>query len=474
MIWLIPFAHLFASTPALTAPAPPGVAITPAKTVSVEADGTYILTSANQANSLAFENNGAQPLDIEGADLSPHWNLAAAMTGAYHVSLEYSASDPSGKCNITIQGGSHGRAVVDRIPNTMPELNQANSTAGAPLQIVTLKKQLRIDEKDSPFILTLNHHGAEGAFKLRRIVLTPVAPHRKAARKPVRGFHVTAYLPEYRVLTVSDTCITGVTDLIFFSIAPTRDGGIDPSRMSPAIEARLKDIRTKSQVPMMVAFGGGDRSETFAAMATDPGRRRLFILDLVQFLINHGFDGVDYDWEFPDPPAEHAALSSLIVETKQALEPYGLQVSSAVAPWDEFTKETYAAVDQLNLMTYFDNHYAPISNAIKDTEDLIKKGADPKKICMGIPFYGEMTDGKGDGPTYAEVAAKYHPAPDQDLVNGIAFNGPATVGAKTDFAAKRHLRGVMIWELGQDTPDGTLISAVKASAPTESRDRNGR
>jgi len=281
---------------------------------------------------------------------------------------------------------------------------------------------------------------------------------------PTADFRIVGYLPEYRVMTVDPVVASTVSDLIFFSLEPTPDGGIDSHRLTPPIEARLRTIQKNNpQLRRLVAFGGADRSNGFAPMATDPARRRRFITALGPFCRAHGFAGVDYDWEFPKTAAESRALASLVVETKRALAPLGLTVSIAVAPWDDFPAPVLAAVDALHFMTYFDDKQrAPLMHAVQETEALLRKGAARKKVMMGVPFYGEQRDSSDVTPTYGEIAKRYHPAPETDTVDGVAFNGPATIRQKTRYAFRHRLGGIMIWELGQDTRDGVLLRAIRA------------
>lgn len=281
-------------------------------------------------------------------------------------------------------------------------------------------------------------------------------------------FRVVAYLPEYRALTVDPGVLGGVTDLIFFSIAPTQDGGIDTTNLTPLIKARLQEIKRRyPKLRLLVAIGGADRSDAFAPMAKDPRRREKFIGELLRFCQTHGFSGVDFDWEFPRNQAESSTLNALILETKSMLFRHGLLVTLAVAPWDRFPKEVLSSVDSLHLMTYFDGtQHTALANARRETEDLIRKGADPHKICMGMPFYGEMVGQKDKTPSYGEIMQKHHPVPESDEADGVAFNGIRTVRHKTRYALERSLGGVMIWEIGQDTPDGTLLNAIRAEIGT--------
>ena len=61
--------------------------------------------------------------------------------------------------------------------------------------------------------------------------------------------------------------------------------------------------------------------------------------------------------------------------------------------------------------------------------------------------------------------------PDVDEVDGIYFNGIKTIERKTQFAIKKGLGGVMIWEIGQDASgDSSLLKAIQ-SARLTAKDR---
>jgi len=278
---------------------------------------------------------------------------------------------------------------------------------------------------------------------------------------PAPKFRIAAYLPEYRVLSLDPAVAANVTDLIFFSIEPTPDGGIDSSRLTPEIEARLMAIKKRYHVRLMVAFGGGDRSSSFPAMATDAGRRALFVENMAQFLTRHGFDGVDFDWEFPNNPAEKDGLTALVVETKRRLKPLGMQVSVATAPGDWFDPKLIAAADQFNVMSYFDeSRHVGLAVSQTDVNHLLRNGAKPEQISLGIPFYAKNTITGVDDMSYGELEAKHHIAPKEDTAGDHIFNGIQTVKDKTQYTLDRGLGGVMIFELGQDTGSGALSHAI--------------
>ena len=289
--------------------------------------------------------------------------------------------------------------------------------------------------------------------------LGSTAPKAPAARS---DFRIVAYLPDYRAGTVDPAEMASVTDLIFFSIGPTPDGGLDTTRLTPTLKAKVWDVKRRYHLTLRVALGGADRSGGFGAMATDPVKRTRFVQALTQFCVHNKFDGADCDWEFPANKTEDTAFMALLVETKRAFTPHHLSLSMAMAPWQDITPIAADAVDEFNLMTYYDDsHHAALPHAQADLRGLLQKGVPARKIFLGIPFYAEGIADAGVTPPYADIVRQYHPAPDVDEVNGLAFNGPGTVQAKTREALGQHLGGVMIWEIGQDATDKSfLIRAI--------------
>lgn len=49
-----------------------------------------------------------------------------------------------------------------------------------------------------------------------------------------------------------------------------------------------------------IAIGGwNEGSEKYSAMAKNPEARKAFADSVVKFLVEHSFDGLDLDWEYP-------------------------------------------------------------------------------------------------------------------------------------------------------------------------------
>ena len=73
-------------------------------------------------------------------------------------------------------------------------------------------------------------------------------------------------------------------------------------------------------------------------MARDPARRTVFIDSVVAFMQKFGFEGLDFDWEYPgffegsDEENDRDNFSALIKEIAERLHPMGYILTAAVSP----------------------------------------------------------------------------------------------------------------------------------------------
>jgi GH18 family chitinase len=172
---------------------------------------------------------------------------------------------------------------------------------------------------------------------------------------------------------------------------------------------------------------------------------------MITFCQANAFDGVDLDWEHPKGPAQQAAYTRLIVETKKAFTPVRLSLTAAIAGWQQLSPTAAQALDRIHLMSYdAQGKHSTLRQARQDIDRLRRAGIPAGRICLGLPFYGRSLDKKRTAYTYAEIVRRFAPASTADETNGIFFNGPATIRRKTRLAISSGLAGVSIWEIGQD------------------------
>jgi len=272
-------------------------------------------------------------------------------------------------------------------------------------------------------------------------------------------FRVIGYLPDYRILEPGwGNCLT---DLILFSVEPLASGELDTSRITPELLQALQAMKARYGTRIHVAVGGYQRAKDFAEMALEPKRRAKFVKSLTEFVLANHFDGVDYDWEFPADKNEADAYVALIGETGQILHPYGMLVSVALYPLPELDVLQYGVADRIHIMSYDrGERHATYEQAQKDMQFFLEAGLTREKLILGIPFYGRTISSPHKSYTYSEIVQEYFPLPETDELPDLFFNGKDTVQRKTCYARDQGFGGVMIWELGQDSP--SIYSLVRS------------
>lgn len=200
-------------------------------------------------------------------------------------------------------------------------------------------------------------------------------------------------------------------------------------KYDPQNFAALRQLKKqKPELKTLIAVGGWDWSERFSDAALTEESRKTFAESCVAFMIEHGFDGVDLDWEYPVQggasdnvrrPEDRENFTLLMKTLRQKLDersaadgkPYLLTFAGGC--YTTYIKNTQLdelgeIVDFANLMTY-DMHgtwdvrtdfnaplYPPDRSALEQLNWSVDKtvnlwlnaGMPAEKIVLGIPFYG--------------------------------------------------------------------------------------
>lgn len=259
---------------------------------------------------------------------------------------------------------------------------------------------------------------------------------------------------------------------------------------------------------ILISLGGWGQSSGFAPMAADSTTRRKFIQNLITYCETRGYDGADFDWEFPENATQRANLTTLIKEVREAFDqthPEWLLTMVAVASNWSGQWHDYAAlsqfVDWFNLMAYdfhgswttHAGHNAPLFAPSTDYDGSAHQGVlylrnqrriPQEKIHLGMPFYGkECNATRLYGPSsnwtdleYASIVPRLNSGWDYFwdevakapyLLNTartkfVTFDDSLSLTGKCDYVKQNGLGGVMIWALGQDVFNNTqpLLEAV--------------
>jgi chitinase len=298
------------------------------------------------------------------------------------------------------------------------------------------------------------------------------------------------------------------------SVDGTRD---DPSSRFRGYFHQLKELKQRyPRLKVLISLEG--EAADFREDAK-PEHFREFVSSCVDmFLRGHFapgvtepglFDGIDVNWEFPQQ-TDAANFCALIEEFRRQMNAvrHGLKLSIAVGdqpqmqPGTDFRKIT-PLVDEIGIMNYdytgpwetrtgflaplfpagdAKEKYGSVAESVAAYE---KAGVPAGKLLMGIPFYGyewrgvaSENDGlfqHGKGVTESRPYRAIRHLQRQhstrrdlisqapwifDGINFLTFDDPVSIAYKCGYAVRQKLRGIMVWELGQDTADAVLLNAA--------------
>lgn len=302
------------------------------------------------------------------------------------------------------------------------------------------------------------HQYKLAAFLLCAVLLSIGGMSVRAAEKSLA---VVGYLPEYRIAEANPRQLSALTDLIYFSLEPSKEGTLPDQPIPPDTLKKLSEIQKVSQCRILISIGGWGRSKSFPDLAADPTARKKFVTALTALCQTNGFAGIDLDWEHPKGEVQLESYRLLLSETREQFAPLGLLVTVAQASWQDLGEGVYQVVDRVHLMSY-DHEFpqATMAKAKEDVERLLAWGCPARKIALGVPFYGRNKE--RETQTYRQlIAGRAFDATESEW-KGFAFNGRRTMSEKVDYVGKKGLGGIMIWEVGQDSTEveTSLLAAI--------------
>jgi chitinase len=285
----------------------------------------------------------------------------------------------------------------------------------------------------------------------------------------------------------------------------------------------LRNLKNKNPaLKIIISVGGWDNSKRFSDAALTDSSRETFARSCISFILEHGLDGVDLDWEYPvsgglagnaHRPQDKQNYTKLVQKIRQKLNAqtakdgkrYFLTVTGA--PDKDFINK----IEPINLVSYIDYLFimgydmhgpwedkadfnAPLYsqnqfNVNQGIANYLNAGVSPKKLVLGMPFYGycyEVTNLDGNGFNRAFTSSKsisYDSVVSQFFNNSaysayydekasvpyllgnhtfITYENSKSIAQKAWLAKKYGLAGVGAWELSFDK-SATLLSSAYAA-----------
>ena len=144
-------------------------------------------------------------------------------------------------------------------------------------------------------------------------------------------YRVAAAYPSYRraILGVDEIPFEHLHQIDHFSVKPGDEGTlvVPPGFLMP----ELIEKAHQAGVKVVLVVGGANSHSAFSPVAADPVFRASFVQDLMAFVVEQGYDGVNVDWEFPQNAADRENLSQLMAELKTSLEGTGQDLELSIA-----------------------------------------------------------------------------------------------------------------------------------------------
>ncbi|XP_053955839.1 probable chitinase 2 [Anastrepha ludens] len=274
---------------------------------------------------------------------------------------------------------------------------------------------------------------------------------------------------------------------------------------------------THPHLKVSLAIGGwNEGSKNYSLLVANAEQRSRFVKQVTTFIRKYNFDGLDLDWEYPTQrggrPQDRENFVQFTKELRDEFDKYNLLLTSAIGAGKNVIDQAYDVrqisryLDYLHIMCY-DYHgswdkqvgynsplTAPEGDSVAFSIDyLLKLGAPPNKIVLGLPFYGrtfktprdgnvgDVTDGTAfQGPftredgflgyneicsmlsnktsgwstTWDAKTSQMLARSERDVFSGlvqvVAFDNARSIANKVKFAVEKKLAGTMIWSIDTD------------------------
>ncbi|NOK16108.1 glycosyl hydrolase family 18 protein [Corallococcus carmarthensis] len=350
------------------------------------------------------------------------------------------------------------------------------------------------------------------------VVTGPVGTTNKWVSGYYTGWNADDYPPE-------KVDFSALTHIIVGRVTPNTDGTVDAIFDNSNGSAIAKTLSTRAHAAgrkAIIMVGGAGEHENWVGAATSANREK-FVQNLLKTMDDHGYDGLDIDWE----PVEEVDKPNLLALVQRLRQARPNMLLTFPIGWVNNNFSTDASLkwypqlaqylDQVNVMSYemigvwggWDSWFTSALKGESGTHPTsvesslnawVSAGIPKQKLGMGIPFYGlawrhitgprqPFTDwsdyvGGDNSFTYKKILAlsktgtlqwdaaaqanyvTFSTPVEDGTVRWITYDGPEAIQAKGQYAKANGYGGTIIWTINQGCTDpatgaNPLLTEVK-------------
>jgi GH18 family chitinase len=287
------------------------------------------------------------------------------------------------------------------------------------------------------------------------------------------------------------------THLVLAFVNPTPAGELVASRglaCSPAGPVNSGPMVSDAQLGKLVASAHEQGTKVLASLGgavippcggdwtllLQPQMRSKIVANLMDMVDRFGLDGLDVDLEGElmmriDSQGNYTPFVKALADALHARLKL-LSAATGSYPGGMVADAALPSFDLIGIMSYDQvgptwgaagSEHSTYAQAQADLALWIGKGVPARKLALGMPFYGRGFGTYREGWSLADIGSQFGDRQLTEDVVGhrcagcsyITYNGLPTLERKAELAGAWGA-GVMIWEVGQDLPDGRAIRQV--------------
>jgi chitinase len=287
------------------------------------------------------------------------------------------------------------------------------------------------------------------------------------------GQMVFGYYPGYRYEQMSPDKIdwSGINCVNHFAADPHGDGTLDLNRFQlfPSRIAQIVQLARGTDACVLLTIGGPETKWAFAGATANATVRARFVENIVNTVVEHGYDGIDIDWEplqdsdetqftafirdlrarldavvpgailtvavgYEWDTSEHKNTTSIVASVIDDLDFIHLIGYALAGPWDGWVTWHNSAL--FNGGERFPRSTKQLPSAEVVVEQYAAAGVPYEKLTLGLAFYGVVWQG-GEGTLTGGVTAPRQSwtTPPSSLGEEYQYH---QIIARSDFRANEH------------------------------------